>query len=68
MSDADLARRIRRLRGEQLRRAGRTHTCARCGGEFHARSGARYCSGACRVAAFRNRARAADPAGRGGIR
>jgi len=68
MSDADLARRIRRLRGEQLRRVGRTHTCARCGAEFHARSGARYCSGACRVAAFRIRARTADPAGCGDLR
>lgn len=59
ISDAELARRIRLLRVEQLRRAGKTHICARCGMAFHARSGARYCSGACRVAAFR--ARAARP-------
>jgi hypothetical protein len=68
ISDADLARRIRRLRGEQLRRVGKTHTCVRCGGEFHARSGASYCSGACRVAAFRMRARAAGSTGGGGTR
>jgi hypothetical protein len=59
LSDADLAQAIRRLRTEQLRRAGKTHTCDNCGKAFHARSGACYCSGACRVAAFRARGRAA---------
>ena len=58
LPDAELARRIQWLRREQLRRADRTHACARCGKEFHARAGARYCSGACRVAAFRARTRA----------
>lgn len=58
MSDAELAQRLKCLRGEQLRRLGRTQTCMLCGNEFHARSGARYCSGTCRVAAFRARVRA----------
>ena len=60
MSDADLADRIRRLRREQLRRDGKTHRCVECGKYFQARAGACYCSGACRVAAFRARSRATD--------
>lgn len=53
LSDDELAVRIQRLRREQLRRAGKSHTCARCGVTFIARAGALYCSGACRVAKFR---------------
>jgi len=64
MSDADLKRRIRRLRVEQLRRDGKAHVCAQCGSNFHARRGASYCSVRCRVAACRDRARASEPAGR----
>lgn len=60
LSDADLAVQLRWLREEQLRRAGKTHSCMQCSAEFHARAGARYCSGACRVAAFRLRSRKAS--------
>lgn len=55
LSDVDLTQQIGYLRHEQLRRAGKTHACARCGTAFCARAGARYCSGRCRVAACRAR-------------
>jgi hypothetical protein len=68
LSDDDLAAQIRGLREEQLRRAGKNHACAQCGAEFHARVGARYCSGNCRVAAFRARSREAVTARTRGTR
>lgn len=55
MSDAEVTRRIRQLRTEQLRRAGKAHTCAVCGTEFFARADARLCSGRCRARLFRAR-------------
>ena len=58
VSDADLAARVHRLRHEQLRRAGKSHSCDKCGDLFYARMGALYCSGACRIAAYRARERA----------
>jgi hypothetical protein len=68
LSDADLAQRIRRLRDEQLRRAGKIHKCVQCANVFHARAGALYCSTRCRVAAFRSRAGVSGMAGSGGAR
>lgn len=68
LSDGDLATQIRGLRQEQLRRAGKKHACVQCGAEFHARVGARYCSGGCRVAAFRVRSREAAAVGAKGTR
>ena len=53
LSNDELVAQIRRLRYEQMRRAGKTHRCARCGSLFVARADARYCSSACRVATFR---------------
>jgi hypothetical protein len=64
LSDADLAEQMRSLREEKLRRAGKAHSCAKCGAEFYGRADARYCSAACRVAACRVRSRTA-PATRG---
>lgn len=55
LPDAELTARLKDLRREQLRRAGKGHLCDRCGVEFFARAGARFCSGTCRVAAFRER-------------
>lgn len=59
LSDADLAAQIRLLREEKLRRVGKAHSCTKCGVEFYGRADARYCSGACRVAACRVRSRTA---------
>lgn len=65
LPDAELSARLKDLRCERLRRAGKGRLCDRCGVEFFARAGARYCSGTCRVAAFRERHRTVD-AGVGG--
>lgn len=56
-SDESLLALARDVRQEQLRRHGRTHTCAACGKGFVARAGARTCSTTCRVRAQRARAR-----------
>jgi hypothetical protein len=64
LSDADLAAQARAVREEKLRRAGKEHSCAKCGAGFYGRADARYCSVACRVAACRVRSRTA-PATRG---
>lgn len=60
LQDAELTARMKSLRREQLRRAGKGRLCVQCGVEFFARAGARFCSGRCRVAAFRERRRAVD--------
>jgi len=62
LSDAKLTGLDRDLRQERLRRRGSWMTCARCGTEKLAKSGARYCSGRCRMAAFRatHRSQSAD--------
>lgn len=47
---------MRDARNERRRKPGETRTCARCSTEFvPPRADARYCSGACRQAAYRNR-------------
>lgn len=58
-SDAELGRVAKELRLERLRRLGRRQTCDQCHEEFLARSGARFCSGRCRTAAYRRRLRGA---------
>lgn len=52
-SDAELDSIGAALKDERARRAGLLKTCAQCGSEFAGRADARFCSGACRVAAHR---------------
>lgn len=55
LSDEVLSRRADAIRRERLRRAGRERRCVHCGHGFFARADAIYCTGRCRVAAFRVR-------------
>lgn len=55
VSDAELSVLAGAVRRERLRRQGSWITCANCGERALARRGARFCSGRCRVAAFRAR-------------
>lgn len=55
LPDDVLSRRADAIRRERLRRAGRERRCVHCGGSFFARADALYCTGRCRVAAFRVR-------------
>lgn len=41
------------VRTELLRRRGQERQCVRCGAAFYAKQSARFCSGRCRVASFR---------------
>jgi len=48
------------VRAELLRRRGQTRHCVRCGAAFYAKQNARFCSGRCRVASFREEHAAAE--------
>lgn len=57
ISDRELDERRFALRQEHLRRTDTKRSCVLCRSGFFARADALYCSGKCRVAAFRKRAR-----------
>lgn len=59
LSEDELAELGVEVRIEYLRRRGDWRICDRCGDEFLARTGARFCSGRCRTGAYRARLRGA---------